>query len=168
MEPFAVMPLKGMASSLASMSRERFSNSAVRDAGACAKVQVASIEVISTVWVMSRFMIGVYLASGGTARSGRGKISRACLDGQRRLRGHLDGDRVPPSRRHALRRIAQHVALAELVEDLRERSNRRVAEAGTVRIAAGARRALTDKIHRTRVARRAPRPDGVRVEVAAV
>src|SRR5688500_8946825 len=97
----------------------------------------------------------------------RAEITGSCLDGKRGLRGNVDRHGVPALPRHALRRIAEHVTLTELIEDLREGAHRRIAKAGAVQIAAGARRALADEVHLTCVGRRAPGADRVRIEVAA-
>ena len=58
----------------------------------------------------------------------RAEIAGARLDGKCRLRRHLHGDRMPAAALHALCRISQHVALPELIEDLREGADRRIAE----------------------------------------
>src|SRR5688572_27846043 len=97
--------------------------------------------------------------------SRRGKISRACLDGQGGLCRHLHGDRVPASSGHALLRIAQDIAVTELFEDLRERPNRRVAKPRPVRVAAGARRGLADEVDLAGVGRSTPCTDAVLIEV---
>src|SRR5688500_20153016 len=76
------------------------------------------------------------------ARLSRPEVARPGLNRQRRLSRHLHGDRMPAAYRHALRRVSQHVTLAELVENLREGSNGRIAKARPMRIAAGARGAL--------------------------
>ncbi len=58
--------------------------------------------------------------------------------------------------------------MPELVENPGEGAHGGVAEAGAVRVAAGARGAQAEEVGVARVARRAPGADAVRVEVAAV
>src|SRR5688572_4915882 len=91
----------------------------------------------------------------------RPEVARSSLNRQRRFSRHVNGDRMPAACRHALWRIPQHVALAEVVEDLREGSNGRVAKARPVRIAAGSRGALANEVRLAGIGGRAPGADAV-------